>query len=76
MKRKLGQSGIVQEYKCFASFPFVLPVRYAPPVTEHVSLHSKSSCKNMALSWWRVGQTEKDPRSGTIGPYDNLFGKL
>ena len=25
-------------------FPFVPPVRYAPPVTEHVSLH----CKNIA----------------------------
>ena len=24
------------------------PVRYAPPVTEHVSLHSKSLCKNIA----------------------------
>ena len=24
------------------------PVRYAPPVTEHVSLNSKSLCKNMA----------------------------
>ena len=24
------------------------PIRYAPPVTEHVSLNSKSLCKNMA----------------------------
>ena len=31
-------------------FPFVPPppVRYAPPDAEHVPLHSKSSCKNMA----------------------------
>ena len=26
------------------------PVRYAPPVTEHVPLHSKSLCKNMACA--------------------------
>ena len=33
----------------FGSFSFVPPpVRYAPEVTEHVRLHSKSSCKNMA----------------------------
>ena len=25
-------------------------VRYAPPVTENVPLHSKSLCKNMALA--------------------------
>ena len=29
------------------SLPFVPPVRYARPVTEHVPLHSKSLCKNM-----------------------------
>ena len=33
------------------SFPFVPPVRYAPPVTEHVPLHSKSLCKNMARAF-------------------------
>ena len=47
------------------------PVRYAPPVTEHVSLHSKSLSKNIAresgvannmhpLSWG--AQTEKDTK--------------
>ena len=28
-------------------FPFMFLVRYAPPVTEHVPLHSKSSFKNI-----------------------------
>ena len=32
----------------FGSFPFVPPVPYAPPFTEHVSLHGISLCKNMA----------------------------
>ena len=34
----------------FGSFPFVPPPQYVmlPPVTEHVSLHSKSLCKNIA----------------------------
>ena len=31
-------------------FLFVPSVRYAPPVTEHVPLHSKPLCKNMARS--------------------------
>ena len=35
------------------SFLWVFPpppqVRYAPPVTEHVSLHGKSICKNMGV---------------------------
>ena len=33
------------------SFPFVPPplARYAPPVTEHVPLHSNSLCKNMRV---------------------------
>ena len=59
--------------KLLGSFPFVPPppVRYAtppPPVTEHVSLHGISLCKNIArasggannmrpLSW--KAQTEK-----------------
>ena len=36
--------------KKFGSFPFVPPpqVRYAPPVTEHVPLNSKSLFENMA----------------------------
>ena len=64
------------------SFPFVPPpppVRYAPLVTEHVSLHSKSLCKNMArasggannmrpLSFgggvgWGGGTNGKDPKN-------------
>ena len=54
------------------SFPFVPPVRYAPPVTEHVPLHSKSVGKDMErasggannmhpLSWGGGGHG-KDPR--------------
>ena len=54
------------------SFPFV-PPQYVmlPPVTEHVSLHSKSLCKNIArlgvannmhpVSWG--GTNGKDPTS-------------
>ena len=36
--------------KQLGSFTFVPlpPVCYAPPVSEHVPLHSKSLCKNMA----------------------------
>ena len=57
----------------FGSFPFVPPPQYVmlPPVTEHVSLHSKSLCKNIArasgvannmhpLSWG--GTNGKDPK--------------
>ena len=55
-------------------FPFVPPppVRYAPPDAEHVPLHSKSSCKNMARasggckyyapSKLGGGTNEKDPK--------------
>ena len=32
----------------FGYFPFVPPVRYANPITEHVPLHSKLLCKNIA----------------------------
>ena len=49
---KLLNSNIVTpilELSKFGSFPF-LPPQYVllPPVTEHVSLHSKSLCKNIA----------------------------
>ena len=36
------------------SSPFVPPVRYAPPVTEHVPLHSKSLCKKYCTCIWGV----------------------
>ena len=56
---------------------FLPPVRYAPPVTDHVPLHSKSSCKNMArasggahnmhpLSWGGGGGGHKRKRSQTL----------
>ena len=35
---------------------FVAPVRYAPSITEHVPLNSKSSCKNMARASGRCKQ--------------------
>ena len=48
------------------------PVRYAPPVREHVPLHSKSLCKNMARASGGAnnmrplsgggGTNEKDPK--------------
>ena len=52
---------------CILSVCVPHPVRYAPPVTEHVPLYSISLCKNTArasggennmhpLSWWWGGQ--------------------
>ena len=62
------QSLILKRWE-FGSF-LCPPVSYVPPVTEHVPLHSKSSCKNMARSFggannmrplcWGT-QTEKIP---------------
>ena len=49
-------------------FPFVPPVHFAPPVTQHVPLLSKYLCKNMAhesannmhpLSWGRGHQRKR-----------------
>ena len=42
----------------FESFPFVTPVRYAPPIAEHVQLHSKSYVKN-GMCW--VGADNMQP---------------
>ena len=36
--------------KRFGSFLFVPPVRYAPPVTEHVPLHSNTLCNYIACA--------------------------
>ena len=36
--------------KRFGSFLFVPSVRYAPPVTEHVPLHSKTLCNYIACA--------------------------
>ena len=38
------------------SFSFVPPVRYAPPVTEHVSLHSNQLFEN--TSWKKYASTK------------------
>ena len=40
------------------------PVRYAPPVTEHVPLHGISSCKNMARASGGGGMGCKTKRRG------------
>ena len=72
---KVSVSMIIKRYKfrdLFRLCPPPPPVRYDPSVTEHVPLHSKSLCKNIArgsgcanymhpLSWGGGGgaQTEK-----------------
>ena len=40
--------GLIASFSFLPSPPPPPPVRYAPPVTEHVPLHSKSLWKNMA----------------------------
>ena len=37
------------------------PVRYSPPITEHVSLHSKSNLKTWNNNKLGGGYTRKDP---------------
>ena len=37
------------EHKVLGFLPIEPPVRYTPPVTEHMPLHSKSFCKNMFI---------------------------
>ena len=46
-------------------FPFVCPVRYANPVTEHVSSHSKSLSKDMARALG--GANNLNPKSLGVG---------
>ena len=69
------------------SFPFVPPVRYAPPITEHVSLHGKSLCKKYCTCFWGVqiicthlpGCAQKEKIRAKINPrllFSNLFWQL
>ena len=65
----------------FGSFPFVPPVCYAPPITEHVRLHSKFLRKNVArvsgvahkvhpLNW---GHKRKNPTNPNVETTRNII---
>ena len=59
---------VVELFSILYNFPFVPPlVRFAPPVTEHVPLHSKSLCKNMARATGGANNMRPLCREGTIG---------